>query len=351
MYSDKIIYENNMDNEVIRMLISIYMVVWTFSTSLLLFFLNNREKKICGISYEKVFKVHMKTINFLKAALCLPIFEVIICVWKKNANVLVGLTMVQTIIAVMLIWMINRIIQLSAVKKTVHKQLKKKMIYLYDSKNLQIKSNWSQMLLYDILKTFEFQPEEEYVVTDALEKLLKQIPEKRSQLHYNDEIEEENKIRIYLMLFETILFDDEKLQKRWNMLVKVIFKNEDVDIKKALAIYLVKNNRRYERKFLNELFERVDLKMQIQQWALAANFYCMTFHGNEWRENYYIRLEKLIEANIRQVKESDVAYDSKFLIVYLGKKIRQISAIYNISIVQMEEKASVQFKSLLAHII
>ena len=147
MYSDKIIYENNMDNEVIRMLISVYMVVWTFSTSLLLFFLNNREKKICGISYEKVFKVHMKTINFLKAALCLPIFEVIICVWKKNANVLVVLTMVQTMIAVMLIWMINRIIQLSAVKKTVHKQLKKKMIYLYDSKNLQIKSNWGQMLL------------------------------------------------------------------------------------------------------------------------------------------------------------------------------------------------------------
>ena len=129
-----------MDNEVIGMLISIYMVVWTFSTSLLLFFWNNREKKICGISYEKVFKVHMKTINFLKAALCLPIFEVIICVWKKNANVLVGLTMVQAMIAVMLIWMINRIIQLSAVKKTVHKQLKKKMIYLYDSKNLQIKS-------------------------------------------------------------------------------------------------------------------------------------------------------------------------------------------------------------------
>lgn len=90
MYSDKIIYEHNMDNEVIGMLISIYMVVWTFSTSLLLFFWNNREKKICGISYEKVFKVHMKTINFLKAALCLPIFEVIICVWKKNADVLVG---------------------------------------------------------------------------------------------------------------------------------------------------------------------------------------------------------------------------------------------------------------------
>ena len=183
------------------------------------------------------------------------------------------------------------------------------------------------------------------------EKLLKQVSDKSSQLHYNDEIEEANKIRIYLMLFETILFDDEKLQKRWNMLVKVIFKNEDVDIKKALTIYLVKNNRRYERKFLNELFERVDMKMQIQQWALAANFYCMTFLENEWRENCYIRLEKLVEANIRQVKESDVAYDSKFLIVYLGKKIRQISIIYNISIVQMEEKASVRFKSLLAHII
>jgi hypothetical protein len=77
----------------------------------------------------------------------------------------------------------------------------------------------------------------------------------------------------------------------------------------------------------------------------------MTFPENEWRENYYIRLEKLVEANIRQVKESDVAYDSKFLIVYLGKKIRQISIIYNISIVQMEEKASVRFESLLAHII
>lgn len=114
------------------------------------------------------------------------------------------------------------------------------MIYLYDSKNLQIKSNWGQMLLYDILKTFEFQPEEECVVIDAVEKLLKQVSDKSSQLHYNDEIEEANKIRIYLMLFETILFDDEKLQKRWNMLVKVIFKNEDVDIKKALTIYLVK---------------------------------------------------------------------------------------------------------------
>lgn len=88
------------------------------------------------------------------------------------------------------------------------------MIYLYDSKNLQIKSNWGQMLLYDILKTFEFQPEEECVVIDAVEKLLKQVSDKSSQLYYNDEIEEANKIRIYLMLFETILFDDEKLQKK-----------------------------------------------------------------------------------------------------------------------------------------
>ena len=79
------------------------------------------------------------------------------------------------------------------------------MIYLYDSKNLQIKSNWGQMLLYDILKTFEFQPEEECVVIDAVEKLLKQVSDKSSLLHYNDEIEEANKIRIYLMLFETIL--------------------------------------------------------------------------------------------------------------------------------------------------
>ena len=53
MYSDKIIYEHNMDNEVIGMLISIYMVVWTFSTSLLLFFWNNREKKYVGSLTKK----------------------------------------------------------------------------------------------------------------------------------------------------------------------------------------------------------------------------------------------------------------------------------------------------------
>lgn len=46
MYSDKIIYEHNMDNEVIGMLISIYMVVWTFSTSLLLFFGTTERKNM-----------------------------------------------------------------------------------------------------------------------------------------------------------------------------------------------------------------------------------------------------------------------------------------------------------------
>lgn len=276
----------------LRNLLSIYIVLWTFSNSLVLFALNNRDKKVCGLSYGNLFRKQSNDITELKVALIGWIVWAIFAVIFNNICVMTIVMLTQLFLLGTMLVIINQRIELSMFKKELIQQAEKDFKCALHDKNIQ--TNWNQMLISDILKCFEFSKEEEPIVIELLQKYIETVTNELNNSVLSDEENENLQVCIYMYMLDTLLVKDERFPERWLLIYNnIIATGKNQIFQLALVIFLVRNNRVYPREYLMQFLENRQFEERLLEWTLAENYRIYSMDANDWRKSYYARLRSL----------------------------------------------------------
>ena len=131
---------------------ALYVVIWAFGNTLSLFFLNNRDIKNYGISIEKrlasyknIISVTFGVCRFFSVALIgLAAISSIGAYW----SLLCICTIVQVILAILILLCTSYLIKKTTFERDLNKQLERNLhIKLQDEK---IIVNWEKMLFYQV---------------------------------------------------------------------------------------------------------------------------------------------------------------------------------------------------------
>lgn len=130
-------------------------------------------------------------------------------------------TIVQVILAILILLCTSYLIKKTTFERDLSKQLERKLhIKLQDEK---IIVNWEKMLLYQVLKNADYDNEDEQTVCNEFCKAGEIIHTKVQELNKSGKEKESIELRIYIFAFENIFFKDEKIEKRWRFIEGVLF--------------------------------------------------------------------------------------------------------------------------------
>lgn len=314
-------------------------VIWAFGNTLSLFFLNNRDIKNYGISIEKrlasyknIISVTFGVCRFFSVALIgLAAISSIGAYW----SLLCICTIVQVILAILILLCTSYLIKKTTFERDLSKQLERKLhIKLQDEK---IIVNWEKMLFYQVLKNADYDNEDEQTVCNEFCKAGEIIHTKVQELNKSRKEKESIELRIYIFVFENIFFKDEKIEKRWRFIEGVLFQKKqgikfDLEAVQRAVIYcLVKNTLSIDRRYLRKLLVTTTKPGEWYKWTLALYYFFPEIREKSYQylwveqyiENEWVKVEQKafdIDRYIRRMqRESEILKIVQKLVIESGE--------------------------------
>ena len=338
---------------------SISIVIWTFTVSFITFYFNNNKSMICGISYEQVFIILEEKCCFLKRKqqesnlykiirrlLSTSLFRILIlqiivvlggtafCNYTKDYVGMFIIVVYQIILLNIFIVALLHIMRANRIEKEIQRRINEKFIvYNIVTRDL-ICSNWGKLIVKDSFEKAHYTADELHTLNCWLYAIEEKISMKFEK-------ERDFEVKMYQVIYKTILVNDERFQNRWDFILNSVFNkghNRLVEKMKAITFLLLENADTYDEKYLYKFLEKCNIlveKMNMASkeerreadmyvWAAAYNYYRCRETNEEWRRIFYREIYERV-ANAYNYQKNEVEKQ-------LGNEITMVERYHKIII-------------------